>query len=292
MTSGASIVPLDESTDESSSSSLGFPKDGVKLSYIREFYDACGGREKLEGLSTIQVNDLFQKPMTASSKLSFCEYLKNTNHPAVGIATVFISHAWLYTFLDVVDALEHHFRDTPDIVVWFDVFSNNQHRAGELDFEWWATTFKSAIQDFGHTVMVLAPWQDPVPLTRGWCLFELYCTILTKSKFEVAMSQNNRAQFLDELSSESLNGMLATVDVLKSKCSKEEDRHNIFRIVESEVGFAQVNTLIFETMRAWMTTTVELSLKDNASNFVLLNKLADLHHSQGKYDRAETLFVE
>jgi hypothetical protein len=153
----SSAIPLTDASDKSPA--LNFPKDGVRLSYINEFYDACGGKEKLAGLTTTQVNELFQKTMTASVQLSFCEYLKKMNHPAVGIATVFISHAWLYTFLDVMDALEYHFRQTPDIIIWFDVFSNNQHLAVELDFDWWRTTFKSAIQDFGHTVMVFAPWQ-------------------------------------------------------------------------------------------------------------------------------------
>ena len=163
MGAGASIIPLNESGNDNSSSLL-FPKDGVKLSYIKEFYDACGGKSKLEGLTTTQVNELFQMPMTATSKSSLCEYLKKTNHPAVGLATVFISHAWLYKFLDVVDALEYHFRDNPDVIVWFDLFSNNQHRACELEFDWWHTTFKSAIQDFGHTVIVFAPWNNPIPL--------------------------------------------------------------------------------------------------------------------------------
>jgi hypothetical protein len=72
----------------------------------------------------------------------------------VNAATVFISHAWKYTFLDVIDALVNHFQSTPDIIIWFDLFSNNQHKAIDLDFHWWCNTFKSAIQAFGHTVMV------------------------------------------------------------------------------------------------------------------------------------------
>jgi len=151
MATGAFILPtictkiLDEEP-------LKFPKDGVRLSFVKEFFDFCGGRDKLEGLTTTNVNDQFVKPATASSQLSFCEHLKGQEHEAVAVAQVFISHAWKYLFLDVVDALIFYFRDQPEIIIWFDLFSNNQHEAVNLDFHWWCSTFKSAIEDFGHTV--------------------------------------------------------------------------------------------------------------------------------------------
>ena len=118
--------------------------------------------------------------------------LSSQRHAAVGLATVFTSHAWKYLFLDVIDALLYHFQDEPGIVVWFDLFSNNQHKAVDLDFHWWCNTLKTAIEQFGRTVMVLSPWQDPIPLTRGWCLFELYCTVATNRQFEVAMSKEHQ----------------------------------------------------------------------------------------------------
>jgi hypothetical protein len=184
-------------------SSLPFPKDGIRLSSINVFYNACGGRDKLIGLTTTEVNEKFLKPITQSSQLSYCELLKSqaggNDNGCIDKAVVFISHAWKYEFLHVIDALEYHLRDTPDIIIWFDLFSNNQHQAVDLDFNWWCNTFKSAIKEFGRTVMVLAPWSNPTPLTRGWCLFEIYCTIITNSKFEVAMSKTHREEFLNDV---------------------------------------------------------------------------------------------
>ena len=58
-------------------SSLPFPKDGIRLSSISVFYNACGGRDKLIGLTTTEVNDKFLKPITQSSQLSYCELLKS-----------------------------------------------------------------------------------------------------------------------------------------------------------------------------------------------------------------------
>jgi hypothetical protein len=73
-------------------SSLPFPKDGIKLSSIKDFYDACGGKDKLIGLTTTDVNEKYQKIITSNSQLSYCEYLKLQNNPNVGQAVVFISH--------------------------------------------------------------------------------------------------------------------------------------------------------------------------------------------------------
>jgi hypothetical protein len=165
-----------------------FPMDGVRLSAFDQIIEACGGRDALAHLTTTQVCERFVKPATARLEASYCDMLMQRQHDVVGKATAFISHAWKCVFLDVVDALLAHFYidDGDDVVVWFDVFSNNQHQEMAMDFDWCCGTFKSAIAAMGRTVMVLAPWHDPVPLTRGWCLFELYCTAYTGSTFEVA----------------------------------------------------------------------------------------------------------
>ena len=85
-------------TKKATASSLPFPKDGIRLSSLKDFYDACGGKDKLLGLTIIDVNEKYQKPITARSELSYCEYLKKKNSINVGQAAVFISHG-KYPFL-------------------------------------------------------------------------------------------------------------------------------------------------------------------------------------------------
>ena len=128
-------------------SSVPFPKLGLKLSYLlKEFVELCGGRAELKGKTTTEVNMKFQKKITEASKLSFCDHLnlQQPSHPAVNEATVFISHAWKYLFLDVMDALRTYFLSNPDIIIWFDVFSVNQHVELDLDFAWWSTKSSAA----------------------------------------------------------------------------------------------------------------------------------------------------
>ena len=79
-------------TKKATASSLPFPKDGIRLSSLKDFYAACGGKDKLLGLTTTDVNEKYQKPITAASQLSYCDYLKLQSSPSVGQAVVFISH--------------------------------------------------------------------------------------------------------------------------------------------------------------------------------------------------------
>ena len=133
------------------SSSIPFPKHGVKVSFLNKFVETyCGGRNKIQGWTTTDVNDKIVKPVSAASKSSFCEFLKSTDESSsVETAVVFISHgkysrkyfhgflfffsrkinsilffsvAWLYEFLDVVNAIQYHFRNAPETIIWFDLF--------------------------------------------------------------------------------------------------------------------------------------------------------------------------
>lgn len=294
---GAAASTTGQSID-SIQDNLPFPKLGVKLSFIGNFYDICGGKTNLDGLTTTDVCNNFIKPLTDKHQSSFCEMLDQQKHPAVGIATVFISHAWKYLFADVISALEHHFRDQLDTVIWFDLFSNNQHKACSLEFDWWCNTFKTAIEQFGHTVMVLAPWQNPIPFTRGWCIFEVYCSAVTNSKFEVAMSERHQELFFEDMSSNAdreIKRMLGTVNAEVSECFKNEDRDMIFQAIRESIGFNRINGMVFEQMRDWMVKITKTTLakqvdKNRMLSFKLI--LGDIFANQGKFDEADSQYLE
>jgi tetratricopeptide (TPR) repeat protein len=275
-----------------------FQKLGVKLSYLKEFIEECGGRDQFRDLITTEVSARFIRPMTLRIQDSYCNLLRARRHTAVSVAAVFISHAWKYPFLDVVEALQYHFRDQPDIVIWFDLFSNNQHSTESRPFEWWCGTFKSAIAEFGHVVMVMAPWSNPIPLTRAWCLFELYCIAdMSHGKFEVAMSKLEQAKFLDVISADpegEIGRMSAVIDCEKSESINPEDRDSIFATVRRVVGFATINKMIFEQLRQWMVTVTETAINQEvAEDRKLLFEftLAQICHNQGKYSKAEPVYL-
>ena len=113
---------------------------------------------------------------------SLCARMKADPSTAhfIGRPTHFVSHAHTYKALELIGALENFASTLPPdeaarVYFWIDGFSIDEHQGfygdkGEDNSEVWANTFKEAVQKMGNTVMVLAPWADPVVLTRMWCL--------------------------------------------------------------------------------------------------------------------------
>ena len=113
---------------------------------------------------------------------SLCARMKADPETAhfIGRPTHFVSHAHTYKVRDLVGAVENFQRtlspgEAARVFYWIDGFSIDEHQGfygdkGEDNSEQWATTFKEAVQKMGNTVMVLAPWSQPVVLTRMWCL--------------------------------------------------------------------------------------------------------------------------
>ncbi|GFH55967.1 hypothetical protein CTEN210_12443 [Chaetoceros tenuissimus] len=244
-------------------------------------------------------------PKTKEYELSYCDMILEQAKKdseldgVVDIATVFVSHAWKYKFLDVLDALKDHFKDEPDKIVWFDLVSNNQHKATDLPYEWWATTFKDAIKQMGHTIMIMAPWNDPIPYTRAWCIFEAYCTNSTGAKFEVAMSSKEKRSFIDECidnPERTINQMLSVINAEKSKAFKVEDEERIHSVIADKVGFSSINAMVFEQLRDWVITVVmdelEKAEEDTVEALNLMNLAGCLYVGQGKYELAKSFFTD
>ena len=170
---------------------------------LSDYFDESKGRVK-RGIYEMTMMDMLHKfvlPHTAASNSSLCELLQSQEdyRQYVGLAETIAIHTWKDTlFVTVIKALLEHFKDKPNIIVWFDLFSNNQHRATILRYEWWATTFKSAVKDIGHMVMLLTPSNNPISHTGAWCIYEAYCCVEAGSTFEVAMGEHDCKVFLDD----------------------------------------------------------------------------------------------
>ena len=277
-----------------------FPKAGVKVSYLTgAFLDELGGTDRLLGMTTAQVCDEIIKPMTARRKSSYGDLLRQQGHHAYGEqAHAFISHAHSYIFLDFISALEWLLRDEPDLLVWIDLVSINQHKPMDWSFKWLSTTFQSAVQSMGRTIMVMSPWDNPQPFTRAWCVFEAYCTATVDGRFEIAMSQADEKIFLDDIKRDvdgRMNYMLANIRAEKSQCSVATDRESIFAAIKESVGFAKLDSMIFEEYRDW-AIQVPLHSLSNCEDFneisLLKSCIGSIYSLQGKYMESERYFQE
>ncbi len=287
------------------SSSEEFSRLGIKLSFLTTLTDQLLLHypiEEIEQWTTADVCQKVIKPLTEKYQCSFCEYQQCIDPEVIGLADAFISHAWSYRFVDVVEGLLEYFEGELDVLIWFDVFSHNQHKNASRDFNWWSNTFKTAIREIGRTVMVLSPWNNPTPLTRGWCIWELYCTIDVKCDFGIAMSQSVEKEFIEgvERSVAELNKMFNMINCENSKCFHQVDQDQIHHAIEKTIGFLALNNLIFENMRKWVIERYErrytrlLSIHSANHPIVLdsMFRLGLLYDHQGRSQEAESLLVQ
>ena len=192
--------------------------------------------------------------------------------------------------MDTVDALRNLLKNEPSSVLWFDLFSNNQHLAPSLDFDWWCSTFKTAIEQFGHTIIVLSPWNKPVPFTRAWCLFELYCTAACDCKLDIAMVTAEVSDFLENVihDTEVYFRMLSNIDVSKSESLNRCDQEKIFEVVEKTIGFEEINKIISSRMQKWVVTSLQDSFQNSPADKKIKLKvaLAEIFRLQGSHVEA------
>ena len=60
----------------------------------------------------------------------------------MGKPNVFLSHAWSYRFVDVVNALDSFPHKGQQLFFWFDCFSIDEHATQAMPQDWWSTAFK------------------------------------------------------------------------------------------------------------------------------------------------------
>ena len=287
-----SLLPPSSNQPLSQSSSVTTSTyDGVMISdsEVAALYLACGGRDNLQGLTTTEVNEKFLKPLTEPHKISFCDLLKRQKHTAVGPASVFICHAHSSMFLDLIDALLYHFRDSSGVIVWIDIISSNQHII-TATAETTCSSLRSVIRHISHTVIVFSPSRSPVSVTRRWCLYELYCSAVSKVKFDIAMSRSQYDAFVKDAAT-SVHGILDTMSIERGRCSKESDGEYLLKKLSDEVGFKRVNEKITNLIREWLIEELRYIIKSSKQNYLLIDCLAELHNANEEFDEAESLFT-
>ncbi len=185
-------------------------------------------------------------------------------------ADIFISFAYATDFIELVDALESFFEhnasslDSASVYLWFDLFVNNQWVALDRTFEWWATTFKEAVEEIGHTLCILLPWDKPVPLTRVWCLFEISCS----KKLSIGISKKQVAAFQQTLRSDydAIVASLCEIDLELATSFLPEDKDRTFAVVrEVPGGFHGFNVKVTRMIRQRVEVTAQKLLSQASS---------------------------
>ncbi|EGD75356.1 mbre TPR repeat protein [Salpingoeca rosetta] len=119
----------------------------------------------------------------------------------------------------------------------------------------WSTTFKQSIANIGHVLLVLMPWRDPVPLTRAWCLWEIFCGISNEGTEVTIQLPNSEEQALENAIRDDYKAVtdtLVRVQAERADAFNPRDKDMIFTAIESWAGgFSAVNQAVKDQLRAW-----------------------------------------
>ena len=264
------------STSEPSSS----PKLGLSLSGFETFVSFHGGRAAFKGLTTSVVKASFVVPRTSEVKREYIHLLAS-DESSIGTANRFISHAYDYLFLDMLDAVmkwEAGASSGSPFFYYFDLLCVNQHsQDAVVPFEVLRDEFSGGVRGIGYTLLLLK-WREPISLTRSWCVFEMATTLLVGAPLEVIMPPDDEVDFRRELLErfEGLILSLCRVDVAKATAREEVDRVNINRAIEAAGGAQRTNEVVCAALREWMLRSGRRALEaitdanERASSDILL----------------------
>lgn len=233
---------------------------GVSAAFLREF--AAEMAIKLGPTATTR--EICTKGIVTVTHVQRCAYANllegrqdpETGRPYLGEPTVFISHAWDCLFSALISVMLDHATENPKAYFWCDIFANDQNEDAIFrQRDSWSSAFQRSILSIGQVIVVLSPWNDPLPLGRAWCLFEIMtCLQARGAQLLIKLPPQEEGDFHDAL----LRCFRDTMDALMrvntedSGASVDDDIRMIFNAIRSTIGFDRLNELVRSHLREWL----------------------------------------
>eukprot|EP00808_Paulinella_micropora_P032047 g41811.t1 len=241
-----------------------FPSLGVSAFFIAYFATFEVGSDQ-----TIQeVVEEVVKPRTADGHLAYTQLLQRSNSKAVGPPTYVLSHVWSYKLADVVKAIlkfcEDEMLELEETFFWFDIFSTNQHHTGPHQ-EGWLEAYENLVGEVGQTLLVAAPWNKPLPLTRTWNLWEMVSTVVQGGRLAICLAPSEEEKMFDVLLCDAgaLKMVCPTVDVEKSEAFNQHDRVALLSRMRQLAGpISRINQRLQDVVNEWLAHTALSHLRD------------------------------
>jgi hypothetical protein len=108
----------------------------------------------------------------------------------------------------------------------------------------------------GRMLFVLHPWNDPLPLKRCWCLYEVYTCLNNGGQLAVGLSEKDSSQFYDALQVTSqknaMRNMVTSLDARNATATMLSDVDMIFGKIERDVGFGAFNEFLHNALLSWL----------------------------------------
>ena len=272
-------IPLDKTTGKPK-----YPENDAFNGYTNQYWITKWAEEAKEG----QPN---------GDGLAVCERLRKQGSPHVGEATHFVSWFLATRIETLLDALANFLEEKglreEDTFFWVCDYVIRQ-----TDVKTDLARLGECVSAVGHTVLLMEPWHAPAPLTRAYCITEVYHTQKSGAEFDVVMSSAQQAAFEDALlyDFDLIQTSLSKVDVRIATCLKPKDTKAILDELERGVGFVACNTLVIGLLRETLVAQGRAALARlpaaERGTSALLACLGLLLKEMGKLEAAKPLLEE
>jgi len=258
---------------------------GVSLEFLQMIIarDKIYGRANGNGLKASLTN-----VETENERCSFAELYKDkvgkSGKKFIGKVQFFVSHAWSYKFLDLVQAIKR-FDDSEQGVkgayYFVDYFAVNQwNPTNDLG------SLERLIELSDAVVLVMSPLKKPTPVTRCWCLYEIKAAIKYEKPLHGTVPDDQYAWFRTLVltgSPQELKNFV--VEARTAKASVQSDEDMIKAAIRNEIGFDNLNIQVYKAVLncvSRLTFTFIEDCKDQPAERVFkeefLCQLPNWHH--------------
>lgn len=217
---------------------------GVSYALLESFISSYGIPSNF---TTSQVVEEVIKPATEGARCSAWEavFVSGASIGAgtlLGTSTTMVSHSWSNSFVDLAAVLRRQDEAAEKEHFFFlDIFCMDQHSIAECTATRHLTLLqelKMSVSSPGRMIMIMEPWEEPRPLSRCWCLYEVYLASITKTRVDMAFLDSSEREISQALVSNMnlARDIAKLADVRKAKATMEEDREMILAAIEQEIG--------------------------------------------------------
>jgi len=281
---------------------------GITLQALKDILKRNPGSEGYETKGL--VDNVFNK-CTRDERCTMLSKLKGEKDSngcwAVGKMDYFVSYSWSYKIDQLIEALREFEislgrKAGRPVYFFIDCVCINQwHPAKHLD------DLDRTICSADGLVMVILDWENPIPLQRAWCLFEISIALSSATRVHVGMTNSTRKALRKALFSnfDHVLQKMDKIDVRHAGATYEKDLYDIRDKIKSMIGYGKLNNRVINALKDWLVDEAERMLKaistirdDGAATTdqrVLLDKLeilAKLKRHMGDYKAAESMFQE
>ena len=185
-----------------------------------------------------------------------------------------------YPFRLLIDIVERFEAENPappgkTHYYFLDQFSLNQHKfvdegANQKEMqEMVVNALQSEMIRSAHVLMCLHPWNQPVPLRRMWCLFELFTAVSNGVELTMCFGEEDASALYTAIANGYFDAedAVGEIDAANAGASVASDKDMIMRLIEEQVGLDRFNSEMREyLLKAFKATVTGVLARHHGGN--------------------------